>query len=199
MGSFELVSIKNGPVEAVTDEELARRLALGDRAALATLVERWEAPIFRTALRIVGNAQDAEEIRQVVFLKLIERGTSDCVPNCFAAWIRRTTVNAAITEARRKSRHRSLLVRFVRPHAIYNVDARATCAANEEAELLRLALQRLKPADRAILALRFEEDSTMQEIAEALARPLGTVKWQLQQAVKRLRTAYRRTAEGTLP
>lgn len=57
--------------QAVTDEQLLRRMKEGDEAAFATLYERYQGLVYRFALHMRGNAAVAEEVTQETFLKLI--------------------------------------------------------------------------------------------------------------------------------
>jgi RNA polymerase sigma-70 factor (ECF subfamily) len=61
---------------------------------------------------------------------------------------------------------------------------------SEKMELVRRALESQPPVYREILSLRFEEEMKLEEIAEVLSVPLGTVKTRLARALERLRTAF---------
>ena len=68
-----------------SDAELVVQIARGDRAAFTALVRRWETPTHRLAYRITGCSADADEVRQDVFLKLLDgRGRLPCRPERFA-------------------------------------------------------------------------------------------------------------------
>src|SRR4051812_11338304 len=104
----------------MTDENQADRLAPGDRACDAILVDRcrsgdltswealarrWDQSLLALAYRILGSVHDAEEVRQRVFLRMLGRPQKLPNPDAFAAWIRRLTVDEAITHIRRQSRN----------------------------------------------------------------------------------------------
>lgn len=174
------------------DAELLRRHRRGDRDAFARLVRRWEGPAYRISLRILGDQGEAEEVRQDVFLKLLRAPESVRDPDRLASWLHASIVNAALTAARRRKRRLGLVHRFGLRAAPNEETSPAEAppersAAREDAERLHRAMSDLDPADRALLALRFEEDLTFREIAEATGRPVSTIKSRLAVLVDRLR------------
>jgi len=170
------------------DAELVRRLRSGDRAALGLLVRRWEGSVYRIAYRVLGRDCDAEEVRQAVFLRLVERPTAVRHADRFAAWIHRTTINTAINYDRRRRRHWNLAARLG-PKQRGSRDASPddhALWADERRQLAR-ALGQLSPRQRALLAMRFDEGLTMAQMAASLGRPVSTVKSQVQRAIAQLR------------
>src|SRR3954463_1464751 len=148
---------------ASTDAELLRRHQSGDGEALTALVARWEGPLFRIARRITGSAEDAEDVRQEVFLRLLTTPRAVYRPETFAAWVYRAATNGALSRARSQVRRRGWLERFrrlVHDPSRHAAAADVAAEARDESERLDRALQRLDPADRALLALRFDEDRT---------------------------------------
>ena len=174
-----------------SDLELLGRHRRGDPEAFDRLVRRWEGPTFRIACRVLGDPGAAEEVRQEVFLRLWRSPDAVRHGDRFAGWLRRATVNAALTAARaRRRRHRAPRPRrrLLADRAEPPPDPTADRAERvDEADRLREALATLAPSDRALLALRFEEDLTFREIAEATGRPASTVKSRLSTLVDRLR------------
>jgi RNA polymerase sigma-70 factor (ECF subfamily) len=79
------------------------RFRRGDRSAFAELVCRWEGTLGRIAYRITGDAAIAEDVRQTVFLRLLESHNGLHKPDQVAGWLRRCAVNVAITEVRRRN------------------------------------------------------------------------------------------------
>ena len=176
--------------DASTDAELIRRHQAGDGAALTALVARWAGPLFRIARRITGSAEDAEDVRQEVFLRLLTTPGAVDRPETFAAWVYRAATNGALSRARSQVRRRGWLERFrrlVHDPSRHAAAADVAAEAQDESERLDRALQRLDPADRALLALRFDEDRTFAEIATILRLPTSTVKSRHARVVERLR------------
>lgn len=189
----------------MTDENQTGYLATGDRACDAILVDRcrsgdltswealarrWDQSLLALAYRVLGSVHDAEEVRQRVFLRMLGRPEQLPSPDAFAAWIRRITVNEAITHFRRQGRD-GRAIQHVRD-TLRNTSAPEPpdgLCVREERGRLELALCNLDPEERAIVSLRFDENLTFREIAEVLKEPASTVKSRFQRAIAKLREA----------
>jgi len=169
--------------ESMNDDLVARARA-GDRSAQRDLVKQWEHSVYRVAWRIVGNDSAAEEVRQTVFLRMIEHPEKLPDADHFGAWIRRCTFNAAVTFLRRQ-RVRAA-ASLPESHSVGSNPPDQQAEDNEEANRLRQILDTLPPEERAILTLRFDEDLSFPQIAEILDRPPSTVKSQYARLLKRL-------------
>ena len=161
------------------DEELVRRAAVGDREAFAVLFDRYAPRVYRTALRITGDAAEADDATQEVFLRLHDQLHRFEERSSFSTWIYRVTVNLAIDRTRTKAR---------RPGSIDGVDAQAPDSATAPAERGDLeraviaALAGLSEKLRTALVLRYLEDLSYEEIADVLECSIGTVKSRLARA-----------------
>jgi RNA polymerase sigma-70 factor (ECF subfamily) len=176
------------PRGEITDADLLPRVALGDRAAFVSLVERWEDPLLQIAHRIVGRHDEAEEIRQIVLLRILEAPQRLPDPSHFAAWIRRCVVNEAVTRARRRDLQRRTSEGFAAASEARQALCAADNAANaEESQRLLLVMQKVDSETRALLSLRFDENLTFQEIADVLERPVSTIKSSFARAIEQLR------------
>lgn len=116
--------------------------------------------MFRTAYRITGNAADAEDVLQTVFLRLLNRQDRDSM-NSQESYLRRAAVNASLDLIRSRRDDRTLELADVSSGAP-NPDAGELKAA------LRRALGRLGPQSAEIFALRFFEGFSNQEIGRML-------------------------------
>jgi RNA polymerase sigma-70 factor, ECF subfamily len=188
--------VENPP--SISDATLAKWEA-GDRSAFLAAVGPWQDRVYRIAYRIVGTSHDAEEIWQTLMLRLLRNDVALPSACDFPAWIRRCTVNEAISFLRRQGR------RIGRSGQNKDVDEISSSVpepidAVADAELCdRLAdeLSRLSPQQRALLALRYDECLTVREIAAVLERPHSTIHAQLEQSLENLRRRFRfETHEG---
>ncbi len=170
------------------DIELVNGFRRGNRAAQVEFIRRWEGPLLRIALRVVGRLDQAEDIRQVVLLRMLQSPKSLPAPNALAAWLRRCVVNESVTQARRVVVHQRATsdIRQSESEA-QAVPPSDQLIANEEIGQLNHALQQLDAESRALLSLRFDEDLTFREISETVQRPVSTVKSQIGRAIKDLR------------
>jgi RNA polymerase sigma-70 factor, ECF subfamily len=190
----DALATKAGVAQPVSDEpspeeqtRLAQRCCLGDRSAFAALVTIWEHRLLTIAYRVVGSVHDAEEVRQIVLLKLAKSPPKLDDPSRFAGWLRRCAVNEAVTWLR----HRHSETRRRETFDGVGLDVRPTpperAAAAERSQRLQEALRELDPEWRAMLSLRFDEGMTIRQIAETLERPPMTVHGQIARALERLR------------
>jgi RNA polymerase sigma-70 factor (ECF subfamily) len=150
--------IKSGRLTLLAALTVETKLSLNGE--LARAFEAHHALVFRTAYRITGNAADAEDVLQTIFLRLLRRQEPDAVGN-EEGYLRRAAVNASLDliRARRED------------HAVESGDIASGGRAPDAGELraaLRRALGRLKPKSAEIFSLRFLEGFSNQEIARLL-------------------------------
>jgi len=127
---------------------------------LARAFDDHHALVFRTAYRITGNAADAEDVLQTIFLRLLRQQDSNAVHNQ-ESYLRRAAVNAALDLIRSRREDQAAELVDV-PSGARDPDAGDLRAA------LRRALGRLTPKSAEIFALRFLEGVSNQEIARTL-------------------------------
>jgi RNA polymerase sigma-70 factor, ECF subfamily len=117
--------------------------------------------VFRTAYRITGNAADAEDVLQTIFLRLLRRDPAVPVPENEESYLRRAAVNASVDLIRARKAERSVPLTEAAAQTGKPAD-------NDLREGLRRALAGLSPQSAEIFALRYFEDFTNREIAKAL-------------------------------
>lgn len=130
---------------------------------LEHLFQRHYGLVFRTAYRITGNASDAEDVLQTVFLRLTGRDPSAPAVESSESYLRRAAVNAAldVVRARQTGAHESL-DESLPGRGQTQPDRR------ELQECLRQGLARLSPREAEVFALRFLEGQSNREIARML-------------------------------
>jgi len=170
-----------------TDESLVREyVATGSRGAFSELYDRYKDKVFNTAYRIVGDYGGARDVAHDVFLKVYLEAASFRFKASFSSWIYRITVNRSLDEARRARRRRSHASMDAVGHRLESRrpgDHPHEVAVDREREARLLeALDELSPKLRTVIALRYFEMLSYNEIAEIIARPLGTVKSRLRRA-----------------
>ncbi len=172
----------------LSDEQLAERAVLGEQTALSQLVDRYHAPLLGYLFRLLyGNRTLAEDLVQETFIRVL-RQNSYQVNRPFKPWLYAIATNLARDYFRSPESHPT--------HSIDNslLELRDTSPSPEEliqaADLgqeVMLAMQRLGPEYRTVLFLRYYQSFSLQEIAETLGLPLGTVKSRLSVGTHRLR------------
>ncbi|MGI8756543.1 MAG: RNA polymerase sigma factor [Acidimicrobiales bacterium] len=163
------------PAPATIVEETA---LVADRdPAFSELFARERQPMVRVAYLLVGSEAQAEEIAQDAFATVYERWHRIDQPGAF---LRRCVVNGAKHSLRRHA--------MVRRHAPALPDEQVDHGARE----LLDALAALPLRQRSVIVLRFYEQMTQQEIADALDMRVGTVKSSLHRGLARLREVIER-------
>jgi RNA polymerase sigma-70 factor (ECF subfamily) len=139
-------------------------------ASLAALFQQHHARVFRTALRITGNATDAEDVLQTVFLRLAKREEAvDLAPGA-GSYLNRAAVNAALDLLRARKRARRVDLEDVEAElpAADEASPEGRRSSQELAGWLRSAVSRLSPRAAEIFSLRYLEGHGNSEIAEML-------------------------------
>ena len=171
-------------VDPDTDVDVLRRVAGGDKAALAELYDRHSGMMLALGVRIVGVRRDAEDILHDVFLEAW-RHAGDYDP-------RRGSVKTWLL-----LRMRSRCLDRVRSHAFSRTDALTTepmrsgqserLERNIDGARARSLLDTLPQGQREVLELGYLQGLSFSEIADQLGIPVGTVKSRVSAAMLKLR------------
>jgi RNA polymerase sigma-70 factor (ECF subfamily) len=175
-----------------TDQSVVRRIAQGDRSALAELYDRYGTAVYSLACRIVGSSADAEDVTQEVFTQAwkqaarYDEGRASAV-----AWLLNMTRTRAIDRIRANRTRLKFAGEPARLDAVPDggADAEQRAIDVQRASRVRSALEGLASAQRQAIELAFFGGLTHGEIAERLGEPLGTVKTRIRTALTKLRGA----------
>ena len=173
----------------ITDEQdraLVRGYLEGHRDAANRLIDRYQKPLYNVALRMLHDAQDAEDVTQTVFLNALLKLRSYDPKYRFFSWVYRMTVNESLNVIKRRKPTVALEEESGLPAPGSTTDQLA-----EVQDRVGKALLELKPDDRAVVVLRHFVSFTYEQIADVLEIPVKTVKSRLFTARERLRVALR--------
>jgi len=170
----------------------------GDRVAFGELVLRHQDRLYNTVYRLLGNADDAQDVVQDAFLNAYQSLRHFKGDSRFYTWLYRIAVNSAISL---KRKHRVLLRtdlvgrdRLV-PEPVDGSASSQPCTALERREderRLQAALGLLTEEHRTVLVLKEIDGRKYEEIAEILQVPIGTIRSRLHRARLELRDQLRR-------
>ncbi|MEH2488221.1 RNA polymerase sigma factor [Bradyrhizobium sp. AZCC 2230] len=172
------------------DSELLDKLAAGDEAAFRMLVERHIDRAYAIALRIVGNAADAEDVVQDTMLKIwSHRGRWQHGRAKFSTWLYRVISNRCI-DLRRKPRNEN--VETVPEVADGQPGAVEIIERNELNGMLELAMQRLPEQQRIAVIFSYHENMSNGEIAQVMDTTVAAVESLLKRGRQQLRQLLRK-------
>jgi RNA polymerase sigma-70 factor (ECF subfamily) len=173
-------------VESDDDKQLLERFRKGDRAAFTELVLRYQKPIYNAAFWVLRKAEDASDVTQTVFMKVVERRDDYDPQYKFFSWIYRIAVNESLNLLRRNGHDDELDegAEFEGPAAD---EPEVRLGLAERSRHLQAALMRLSTKDRTVLTLRHFSECSYDEIAQVLEIDEKTVKSRLFDARQRLR------------
>jgi RNA polymerase sigma-70 factor (ECF subfamily) len=167
------------------DEELIERINEGDAAAFETLYFRYRDWVHRLAWRFTGRPEDALDVLQETFAYLLKKFPG------FRLTASMTTFLYPVVK------HLSLNTRRKRPAALDEESLAAIpdpATADTSRAELAAAVATLSPEHREVVLMRFVDDMSLDEIADALMIPSGTVKSRLHRALETLRADPRTQA-----
>ncbi len=169
------------------DETLAQRLQSGDRAALAVLVQRHHTALIGFLYRLTSADRSlAEDLAQETFVRALQRIGSYHYPRPFKAWLYAIATNLARDHYRRAETRRTTTT-FDAVSLIEGEAPDAALLAAEEEQQVVAALRCLPDHQREVVIFRYYQALSLQEIADLLKIPVGTVKSRLSFALKALR------------
>jgi RNA polymerase sigma-70 factor (ECF subfamily) len=178
---------------ASANAALIRRMAGGDRDALAELYDNLSRPLYATARHILNDAAEAQDVVHDVFLTLWENAASfDSGRGAAFSWAVTLTRNRSIDRLRTRSNRARLLGNSIPDDLGYGSDT-ADIGGGERAELgdravaVRSALAELPAEQQRALELAFFSGLTQKEIAEKLSEPIGTIKARIRRGLIKLR------------
>jgi RNA polymerase sigma-70 factor (ECF subfamily) len=170
-----------------TDVERARR---GDAAAFEALYRAQAGRVYALCLRMSGDARDAEELTQDVFVRAWEKLPQFRGESGVGTWLHRLAVNVVLERSRR-DRRRLARVDVRSDERLARLGQAAPGASVEERLTLEEAVAALPPAVRAVFVLHDVEGYKHDEIAKLTGRAAGTLRAQLHRARKLLLEALR--------
>ena len=144
--------------------------------------------VFRTAYRVTGNAADAEDVLQTVFLRLVRRDSSAGALENHERYLRRAAVNVAIDIVRSKQTAKSVPLDDAPPRSLTEESGEYT---REMKDCLRRAISQLPHRDAEVFTLRFVEGFANPEIAKLLGISQVHVAVILHRARKQLQKEVR--------
>jgi RNA polymerase sigma-70 factor, ECF subfamily len=189
------VNQETGAQTAPSDQALVARLVAGDEAALSALYDRYSGMLYALLMRILRDAQSAEEVLQDLFFYLWgNAGKFDPSRGSLPGWLLVSARNRAISRLRKLHPSESLdgPGSTLETTVSSGFSLESAVARKELVDKVKGALEGLPAIQREAVELAFFEGLTHSEIAIRTQEPLGTIKTRIRSAVQTLRQALRR-------
>jgi RNA polymerase sigma-70 factor, ECF subfamily len=164
------------PIEP-DDAALVRQFQDGVDQAFMTLMGRHERRIYNLAYRMLGEAEDARDATQEAFLSCFRNLSSFRGESAFSTWLHRIAVNTCFDSLRRRRVTASLDATPIEPAPHPDHADQADTAVDVQRALLTVP-----PDFRAVLIMHEVQDMPVEDVAEVLGVPVGTVKSRLHRA-----------------
>jgi RNA polymerase sigma factor (sigma-70 family) len=166
------------------DDLLVLACRQGDAAALEVLLARWQEKLWRHALRLTGDTEAAWDVLQDSLLVIARQIRQLESESAFGVWAYRITRNKARDWVRHNIRCREREAHYCRQN---HQDASEPDDSLPDTDNLRQTIRQLSADEQTLLALRFTDGFSNDEIAHMLGIPAGTVKSRLHYIRQRLR------------
>jgi len=172
-----------------TDAVLVARARDGDERAFATIIDRHEQRVASTVVGMLGPGGEAEEVGQEVFVRLYRSLDRFRGEAALGTYLTRIAMNLSLTALKKRKRWYERFIELApgRESAGSDDDALDRLERGQRVQRVRRALDRLPADQRAVVVLRWLDDLSTRETAEALSIPEGTVMSRLSRAMERLR------------
>ena len=178
-----------------TETELIEQLKKGDEAAFKLIVDQWKDMVYNTALGIVQNETEAEDLTQEVFIKVFENISSFKGESKFSTWLYRIATTTALDHLRSKKRKK----RFGFIYSITGSDQNeegqipdfhhpgVSFDNKERSKILFKAIERLPANQKAAFTLHKLEGLSYRDISDVLNTTVSAVESLMSRANGNLR------------
>lgn len=171
-----------------TDADLWFALRSGQTEALGQIYDRHAALVYGVSLKVLGNAQEAEDLTQDIFVKLAQQATYDPRRGSLRTFLMVLTRSRAIDRVRSRQSRQKKRTRwqadYLPPTPSLSAD---DMAKDEQSQDIKSALAQLSDQQQQVLHLAYYEGFTQAAIADHLNAPLGTIKARSRRGLLRLR------------
>lgn len=183
-------------MDAVVLDDLIRRARQRDSAAFETLVEIYSPRLYGYFYRLTGRREDAEDLLQEVFVRVVRMIGRYEHENRFDAWLFRIATNLVRDRVRRRRRAAGVessggqqdepgVLEEVPDEEVDRPDDVMQTA--EQVDHMQRVLRQLPAAEREVILLRHFSQMSFKEVAEAMGTPLGTALARAHRGLAKLR------------
>jgi RNA polymerase sigma-70 factor, ECF subfamily len=171
----------------IDERSLIEGLLKNDRDSLVAVYDAYASAAYGLALRVLGTAAEAEDVVQESFLALWRQAERLDASRGLRSYLLAIVHHRAVDKVRRRGRRPELALDEEAPFVAPEEDPADAAARLDEAQQVRAALGSLPPDQRETVEMVYFKGLTINETADRMSVPLGTVKSRLRLAMARLR------------
>ncbi len=179
--------VASSEVKHRTDLDLINLSKNGDETAFRILVEKHKSIVASTINGMVGNCDTADDIGQEVFIRFYHSMENFRGDSSLSTYLVRIAINLSLNEIKRIKRKKFFSFEKIIENGQDIAQESNSFLAEENNELIRLAMQKLNPKYRSVLVLRLIDGYSTEETANILEIPIGTVLSRLMRAQQKLK------------
>ena len=176
------------------DNAVMAEVSAGQVARLAVLFERYHRPLFRYFVSMNSNREQAEDLVQEVFFRMLRYRTSYDPSQSFTAWMYQIARNAGVDQVRKRGSTQVVDIDSFVDRRAELVSAspgpEESASRGQDLALLRRAMDQLPEDKREILVLSRFQGMKHEDIADVLGCEVGTVKVRVYRAIRALEQIY---------
>jgi RNA polymerase sigma-70 factor (ECF subfamily) len=181
-----MVNKRQYSLNILNDIEAVNNAIEGNEKAYASLLDKYQKPIYYLMLKKTGNTKDAEDLTMETFAKAFNNLEQYTPAYAFSTWLYKIAINHSIDFSRKKNVRKASYnsnVDFNDPEGIQIssnfLSPEEQIIKNQKQEELKKLVKELKPQYAKIIELRYYHELSYEEISQELQLPLGSVKAQL--------------------
>lgn len=189
----------------VTDGDLVARARVGDHAAFGELVDRHRVAVYRASMAALGSHAEAEDAAQDAFVVAWRRLDSFRGEASFRTWLLTIAWHQAINRRRGLTKWWKRIMPLeedvggpTRIRPADEADPEQLASGGELQRDIRAAIRALSPKLRDTLLLAQSGDYSYEEIGGIVRAPVGTIKWRIAEARRRVRERLQELGHGEL-
>ncbi|MFD2368728.1 RNA polymerase sigma factor [Brevibacillus sp. GCM10020057] len=181
------------------DNDCVREVLAGDKEAYGFLIHKYKDKIYTLLLRMIHDAQDAQDLTQECFIKAYHYLHSFDPERKFSSWLYRIATNLCLNALQARQKNQRHPAEWDDEWLIDESSPEAILLQKEHISEIRDVIQELPEHYRIVLLLRYLEDMSYQEISAVLEVPVSTVQVRLHRAKLNLRTRFQSSWKGGKP
>ena len=175
-------------MSSLTDREIIEQILTGNTEVYSILIDRYKQLVFTSAIRLLKNREDAEEVAQDVFLSAYYALDTFRGDSKISTWVYRITYNKCLDHLKKNAKRQKLpTVDISESYNIGVMDKQFEAMEQNERKLMvQKAIGQLPGEEALLITLFYLEELTLKEISEIMGQSTNTLKVRLFRGRKRL-------------